>query len=98
MPLILRTLKKGNRANARSRTVKPLADRLRLTPITRWGHGDEGKIVADINGFTGVVLVRWRHKAIIANLLPALLAGQLVPDLPLKWDGERSRLRLRCLS
>ena len=30
-------------------TIKPLADRLRLTPITRWGHGDEGKIVGDIN-------------------------------------------------
>ena len=76
-------------------TIKPLADRLRLTPITRWGHGDEGKIVADINTFTGVALVSWEHKAIIANLLPALLVGQQVPDLPRKWDGERFDVVLR---
>jgi hypothetical protein len=76
-------------------TIKPLADRLRLTPITRWGHGDEGKIVGDINGFTGVVLVCWEHKAIIASLLPALLVGQQVPDFPPKWDGERFDVVLR---
>jgi hypothetical protein len=76
-------------------TIKPLADRLRLTPVTRWGHGDEGKIVADINSFTGVVLVCWEHKAIIANLLPALLAGQQIPDLPPKWDGVRFDVVLR---
>jgi broad specificity phosphatase PhoE len=76
-------------------TVKPLADRLGLTPITHWGRGDEGKIAADINRFTGVVLVCWEHKAIIANLLPALLAGQKVADLPPKWDGERFDVVLR---
>jgi hypothetical protein len=76
-------------------TIKPLADRLRLTPITRWGDGDEGKIVWDINGFTGVVLVCWEHKAIIASLLPALLVGQQVPDFPPKWDGERFDVVLR---
>jgi hypothetical protein len=76
-------------------TIKPLADRLRLTPITRWGHGEEGKIVADINGFTGVVLVCWEHKAIIANLLPALLVGQQVPGLPPKWNGQRFDVVLR---
>jgi hypothetical protein len=76
-------------------TIKPLADRLRLIPITRWGHGDEDKVTGDINGFTGVVLVCWEHKAIIANLLPALLVGQQVPDLPPKWDGERFDVVLR---
>jgi hypothetical protein len=76
-------------------TIKPLADRLRLTPITRWGHGDEGKIVGDINGFSGVALVCWEHKAIIASLLPAFLVGQQVQDLPPKWDGERCRAAAR---
>jgi hypothetical protein len=76
-------------------TIKPLADRLRLTPITRWGHGDEGKIVGDINGFSGVALVCWEHKAIIARLLPAFFVGQQVQDLPPKWDGERFDAVLR---
>jgi broad specificity phosphatase PhoE len=76
-------------------TIKPLADRLKLTPITHWGCGDERKIAMDIRGFTGVVLICWEHKAIIADLLPALLAGQQIPDLPRKWDGERFDVVLR---
>ena len=76
-------------------TIKPLADRLKLTPITHWGYGDEGELTMDIDGFTGVALVCWEHKAIIATLLPALLAGQHVPDLPAKWDGARFDVVLR---
>jgi hypothetical protein len=72
-----------------------LADRLKLTPITHWGYGDEGKLVINIDGFTGVALVCWEHKAIIATQLPALLAGQQIPDLPAKWDGARFDVVLR---
>jgi hypothetical protein len=76
-------------------TIKPLADRLKLTPIIRWGPGGEAKLAMDIDGFTGVALVCWEHKAIIASLLPALLAGQQIPDMPAKWDGARFDVVLR---
>jgi hypothetical protein len=76
-------------------TIKPLANRLRLTPITHWGYGDEGQIALDIISFAGIALVCWEHRAIIAKLLPALLAGQQIPDLPPRWDGARFDVVLR---
>jgi hypothetical protein len=76
-------------------TIVPLAARLGLTPITKWGYGDEGQVAADLSDFAGVSMVCWEHKAIITSLLPALLAGQQVADLPPKWDGERFDVVLR---
>jgi hypothetical protein len=76
-------------------TIGPLAARLALTPITKWGYGDEAHLAADLNAFAGVALVCWEHKAIITGLLPALLAGQQVADLPPKWDGARFDVVLR---
>jgi hypothetical protein len=76
-------------------TITPLAARLGLTPVTNWGWGSEAEVAADIKGSAGVALVCWEHKAIIAKLLPALLAGQAIPDLPPKWDGSRFDVVLR---
>jgi hypothetical protein len=76
-------------------TVTPLADRLRVTPVTRWAHGQESELAAEIGGANGVVLVCWEHKAIVASLLPALVGGQVLSGLPTRWDGARFDVVLR---
>jgi hypothetical protein len=76
-------------------TVRPLAERLHLTPITHWGHGDENRVAADVTKRTGVVLVCWEHKLIASALLPALLGTQKLPGVPSKWHGDRFDVVLR---
>jgi hypothetical protein len=76
-------------------TVEPLAERRHLTPITRWGHGDEARVAVEITELTGVVLVCWEHKLIAKALLPALLGTQSLPGVPSKWDGRRFDVVLR---
>jgi hypothetical protein len=60
-------------------TIEPLAERLHLAPLTRWGHGDEAQLAAEIIELTGVVLVCWEHKLIASALLPALLGTRNLP-------------------
>jgi hypothetical protein len=74
-------------------TVKPLADRLGLKPVTTWGLEQEAKLVAEIETLSGVVLVCWEHKRIISAILPALGANSSA--LPTKWDGQRFDVVLR---
>jgi hypothetical protein len=72
-------------------TIKPLADRLGLKPVTTWTLGQEANLVAEIKQLSGVVLVCWEHKRIISGILPAI--G--LPDLPSKWGGLRFDVVLR---
>jgi hypothetical protein len=76
-------------------TIEPLAKRLHLAPITRWGHGDEAELAAEIIKLTGVVLVCWEHKLIASALLPALIGAQSLPSVPAKWGGTRFDVVLR---
>lgn len=78
-------------------TVKPLADRLGLTPDTTYALGHERELAATITGQTGVVLVAWEHKAIGHHLLPAIVKviDSQPPGIPKKWDGSRFDVVLR---
>ncbi len=76
-------------------TSLPTADRLHLDVETKWGIGDETKLVKEITGLTGVVLVFWEHKAICGEIVPALLGEQAIPGVPTKWDGDRFDVVLR---
>ncbi|MBE7220038.1 MAG: histidine phosphatase family protein, partial [Caulobacteraceae bacterium] len=70
-------------------TASPLAARLGLEPVLRFGSGEETALVAEIARLTGVVLVFWEHKAIAGAIIPALRGEQPLPGVPLKWDGDR---------
>ena len=70
-------------------TIRPLAARLNLTPITNHALGDEDNLVKEIVGLTGVVLVSWEHKNIYRYILPAIAKGQTLHGLPTDWDGAR---------
>jgi hypothetical protein len=76
-------------------TVKPLADRLRLQPVTKWAVGQEAALVSEITSLTGVVLICWEHKRIADRILPQIVNGQALPGLPSKWDGTRFDVMLR---
>ncbi len=76
-------------------TALPTAGRLHLDVETKWGIGDEKKLVKEIAGLTGVVPVFWEHKAICGEIVPALLGAQTIPGVPKKWDGDRFDVVLR---
>jgi hypothetical protein len=76
-------------------TIIPLADRLRLVPVTEYAVGEETKLAATTAGSEGVVLVCWEHKAIIGELLPAITKDQVIGNLPKKWDAARYDIVLR---
>ena len=71
-------------------TVAPLCRRLAITPVTTYAVGEEDRLVADVLGRAGVVLISWEHKKIGRAIAPAIVAGgpappRLVPD----WDRTR---------
>jgi hypothetical protein len=76
-------------------TIVPLAERLKLTPVTKYALDDEGKLVKEIIGLTGAVLVCWEHKHIYQDILPAIANGQTLHGLPANWDGSRFDVVLR---
>jgi hypothetical protein len=76
-------------------TVKPLGRKLGLKPVTTWSVGQEQNLVREITKLSGVVLVCWEHKRIISDMLPAIVGGAHVPDIPSKWDGSRFDVMLR---
>lgn len=55
----------------------------------------EHELADEIRKLTGVVIVFWEHKAIVADLIPALKGDQTIPDVPAKWDSERFDVVLR---
>jgi hypothetical protein len=74
-------------------TIVPLSARLRLTPVTRFGVGDEKAMLDDARALTGVALICWEHKKIADVILPELANGQSIPRLPRQWDGARFDVR-----
>jgi hypothetical protein len=71
-------------------TVAPLADRLGLKPDITYAVTQEPQLAAKIVGLAGgVVLVCWKHKAIVRNLLPKIAREQIIPGMPAKWNGDR---------
>ena len=76
-------------------TATPLAARLGVEIVQRFGVGEEAGLVADIVRLTGVVVVFWEHKAITADIIPRLRGDQPLPGVPEKWDGDRFDVALR---
>ncbi len=76
-------------------TIRPLAARLGLKPITTYAVGQEPALAAELTALSGVVLVCWEHKAIVKTLLPDLVGEQRIDGLPQKWDGTRFDVALR---
>jgi hypothetical protein len=76
--------------------VRPLAERLRLGPITKFAKGEETKLATELAELTGVILVCWEHKS-IDPLLTALLGKQKsqLPGVPTTWDSDRFDVVLR---
>ena len=63
-------------------TIPPLCSRL-----TTYGVGDDVELAKAVQQLAGVVLICWEHKHIVNAILPALTAGQSLPNLPTEWDG-----------
>ena len=76
-------------------TALPLAQRLDLAINLNFAQGEEQSLAQKLLAEQGVALVAWEHKAIVENLLPALLAGQNVPGVPNSWDSARFDVVLR---
>jgi hypothetical protein len=72
---------------ARTReTVKPLADRLGLPVDTRFGKGDEDKLVERVITRPGPALISWQHSGIPAI---AEAFGPVTPTPPAEWPDDR---------
>jgi hypothetical protein len=70
-------------------TVLSLAQRIGLDkPDFSFAKGQEKPLVAALLNLTGVALVAWEHKAIIADILPRLPVSNQ-DDLPTHWSGKR---------
>jgi hypothetical protein len=76
-------------------TIKPLCDRLNLTPIIKWSADQTSQLVDEIKSLTGVVLICWEHKRIASKIIPEIMQDQKLPHLPTKWDGRRFDVVLR---
>jgi hypothetical protein len=76
-------------------TVLSLAQRVGLDkPDISFDKGQEQELVEDLLDLSGVVLVAWEHKAIIADILPKLPVSNK-GDLPTHWSGKRFDVVLR---
>jgi hypothetical protein len=85
----------GTRSKRPYETIMPLSRRLKRAAITKYGVGDEAKLVEQLLQLTGVVLVCWEHKRIISAILPKLTENQKLPDLPTAWNRNRFDVVLR---
>ena len=63
--------------------------------MARFAVGEEDALVAELRQQTGVVLVSWEHKAICGAIVPAVAQGQVFPNAPAKWHGDRFDVVLR---
>jgi hypothetical protein len=70
-------------------TVIPLCARLYIDPVVDYGVGEEKKLVKAVTTQTGIALIAWEHKNIVAGILPALAKDQPSLQLPTKWNGDR---------
>ena len=76
-------------------TIFPLSRRRHIAPVTKYGIGDETKMLDDVLKLTGVALICWEHKKIGDVILPYLAGNQTLPGLPEKWDRARFDVVLR---
>jgi hypothetical protein len=74
-------------------TVLPLAQRLAITPVKDFAKGAERELAQHLKSLTGIILVCWEHKAIIAALIPAL--SPTIGKVPPSWGEERYDVILR---
>jgi hypothetical protein len=52
-------------------TLSPLAAKLGLQVNSKFGQGAEAKLMREVLGLSGTVLICWEHHAIIGGILPA---------------------------
>jgi hypothetical protein len=76
-----------------AQTLQVLAERLGVPLDTHHHQGGEAALVAELLTLSGVALVAWEHKAIVADLVPRLPIGGGEP--PTHWAGDCYNLVLR---
>ena len=74
-------------------TVSALAARLGRKPVLTFAKGQEDALTAKLLTLSGVALLAWEHKAIIANIIPLIPVGQGTP--PSHWPNDRFDVALR---
>ncbi|QPF87623.1 histidine phosphatase family protein [Bradyrhizobium genosp. L] len=74
-------------------TISALAARLKQTPNESFAKGSEALLVPALLKLSGVVLLCWEHKSIIADILPLIPVSKGTP--PGKWEGDRFDVVLR---
>jgi len=81
--------KKGSKSERPLETITPLAQRLGITPNTRFVEGEEKEMVASAVAQHGVVLISWQHEQItkIANYIVG--SKRRKSAIPAKWPGAR---------
>lgn len=94
-PGVLYATKPTGKSQRPLQTITPLAERLHLSPHRDVEENDGEGLAARVAALTGVVLICWEHKNIVATVLPALLEAQKPPNAPIKWDGDRFDVVLR---
>jgi hypothetical protein len=88
-------MQEGSAGKRAYETIVPLCERLQITPRTTHGVDDETALVDEVQQLTGVVLICWEHKRITRDILPGLIKGQTLPQLPAKWGQDRFDVALR---
>ncbi|HMK90571.1 MAG TPA: histidine phosphatase family protein [Methylocystis sp.] len=76
-------------------TIIPLSARLKLDPNVDFAKTQGKELAARLIQAMGVVLVSWEHKAIVEDLLPALVGDQHIDGLPTEWKEDRFDAVLR---
>ena len=90
----------GSHSRRPLQTVTPLAEALKLTPVTTHTKGEEQALVDDALGRSGIVLICWQHQNIAA--IGNLIVGNNT-TVPQSWPEDRYDLiyvfesRRRCL-
>jgi broad specificity phosphatase PhoE len=76
----------GGRSKRALQTVLPLAARLGVPVVHRFGHGDEKHIANELASRSGVSVVSWHHEG-ITKLVQHL--GEVRPEPPQEWPEDR---------
>ena len=76
----------GSHSRRPLQTVTPLAEALKLAPVTTHTKGEEQALVDDALGRSGTVLICWQHQNIAA--IGNLIAGNST-TVPQSWPEDR---------
>ena len=76
----------GSHSRRPLQTVTPLAEALKLTPVTTHTKGEEQALVDDALGRPGIVLICWQHENIAA--IGNLIVGNNT-TVPQSWPEDR---------